>query len=314
MAYQTGDTILDDHYNDFVTSVNALWGSGTGDSGYGQSTTVASVSAGNTITATQWSTLLSRITSLASHQNSSITSITSPTTGDTISAYTALSGNISTVDTNRLNVHAAGTDITDTEVNSTTWYTQVVQTFTLTFAGGDEARYFFNAGGEFRLSFAHSGTTTNYKNSNWATLATACGTIVMDAQTTAKSGGSGTTSTLATTTGYYDLSTSNTVLFKQFVDSGAQYGSSYTANFIQVEAKVSAAHSDGNGNNGEVVTFTVTYRDDAADQTSYTKNVYNVLDQVDGNTTTSVAARPPSTTHITATWGTPAIASTNSSS
>ena len=38
MAYTSGDTILDDHYNDFATSVNALWGTGSGDAGYGQST------------------------------------------------------------------------------------------------------------------------------------------------------------------------------------------------------------------------------------------------------------------------------------
>ena len=65
MAYTSGDTILDDHYNDFATSVNAIWGSGSGDRGYGQTNTVSSVSAGSTITASQWSTLLARITSAA---------------------------------------------------------------------------------------------------------------------------------------------------------------------------------------------------------------------------------------------------------
>ena len=64
MAYQTGDNILDTHYNDFGTSVNALWGTGTGDAGYGESTTVSTVSDGDTITAAQWSTVLSRITRL----------------------------------------------------------------------------------------------------------------------------------------------------------------------------------------------------------------------------------------------------------
>jgi hypothetical protein len=63
MAYTSGDTILDDHYNDFATSVNAIWGTGTGDSGYGESSTVSAVSAGATITATQWTTLLARISS-----------------------------------------------------------------------------------------------------------------------------------------------------------------------------------------------------------------------------------------------------------
>ena len=75
MAYTTGDTILDDHYNDFATSVNAIWGTGTGDAGYGQGTTVSAVSAGTTVTATQWTTLLARISSIASHQSSSITAI-----------------------------------------------------------------------------------------------------------------------------------------------------------------------------------------------------------------------------------------------
>ena len=41
MAYTSGDTILDDHYNDFATSVNAIWGSGSGDKGYGQTNTVS---------------------------------------------------------------------------------------------------------------------------------------------------------------------------------------------------------------------------------------------------------------------------------
>ena len=106
MAYATGDTILDTHYNDFATSVNTLWGTGSGDDGYGNATTVATVSDGTTITASQWTTLLARITSMASHQGSSITSISNPSAGDTIEAYTALATNITTIDTNKLNVHA----------------------------------------------------------------------------------------------------------------------------------------------------------------------------------------------------------------
>ena len=53
MAYTTGDTILDDHYNGFVASINSIWGSGSGAAGYGQTSTLSTVSAGSTITATQ---------------------------------------------------------------------------------------------------------------------------------------------------------------------------------------------------------------------------------------------------------------------
>ena len=303
MAYTSGDIILDDHYNDFVASVNAIWGSGTGDRGYGQTTTISTVSAGSTITATQWSTLLSRISSSATHQGSSITAISSPSTGDTISAYTALSTNITTIDTNRTDAAGTGTDTTDTAVTTgTTWYTDNTHPETITWSGGDEARYWFNAGGSIRISFAHVGSTTSDKNTEWADLATQCGTIVLDAHSTTKSGGSGTATTLTTSTGYYELTTTDTVIFKQFADT-----SPYTTNYIQISAKVSAAHADGNGNNGEIITLTVLYQDDAADNIAYDKATYNVLDQVDGTTTTTFTARAPSTSTLTDSWGTPAV-------
>ena len=51
MAYVTGDTILDDHYNGFANdnspnNINKIWGTGNGNYGYGQTNTVSTVSAG----------------------------------------------------------------------------------------------------------------------------------------------------------------------------------------------------------------------------------------------------------------------------
>ena len=80
MTYSAGNTILDDDYNGFKDDVNTMWSTGSGSNGYGQ-TAVSAVSAGSTITATQWATLLSRISSAASHQGTSITSITNPSAG-----------------------------------------------------------------------------------------------------------------------------------------------------------------------------------------------------------------------------------------
>ena len=65
MAYTSGDTIEAAHYNAFVASVNALWGSGSSNRGLGQTTTISTVSATDTIAATQWSTLLDRIRSIS---------------------------------------------------------------------------------------------------------------------------------------------------------------------------------------------------------------------------------------------------------
>jgi len=64
MAYAQGDTIEDGHYNGFASDINNIWGTGSGNSGYGNGSDISSVSAGATVTATQWESLLSRLESI----------------------------------------------------------------------------------------------------------------------------------------------------------------------------------------------------------------------------------------------------------
>ena len=198
MAYTSGDLILDDHYNTFATgnaggsatdsaNVNNVWGVGSGDRGYGQSTTLSAVSAGTAVTATQWATMLDRISSMASHQGTSITSISNPTTGDTISAYTALSTNITAIYNARLNNAGFGTTSTTNTTGSGSWSTSTVHEITVTFADINSARYFFNAGGEIRIDTAISGGTSDGKYNEWADLAnTLAGQVVLGSQGTTK--------------------------------------------------------------------------------------------------------------------------------
>ena len=284
MAYTSGDTILDDHYNDFATSVNALWGTGTSDAGYGESTTVASVSAGATITAAQWTTLLARMNSMASHQGTSITSITNPSASDTISAFTALSTNIASINTNRL-TPAARQSVSNTNRDNTATFTGTL-TFTHKWAWGsaNQARYFFNAGGRLSISGSQTGHTSRTKANNWATLLTAAGTYYINAQTSGKSGGSGSAATNNTDYGYYDLTTSYVTVFKQLEDT-----SPYTANFVQWQLKSSDA--------GASVETSCTWVDSAAD-TSYNKSIYTVLDQVNGTHRMTFGFEKHDTTHV----------------
>ena len=288
MAYTTGDTILDDHYNDFATSVNAIWGTGSGDSGYGQGTTVSAVSAGTTITAAQWTTLLARISSAASHQGSSITAISNPSAGGTISAFTALSTNISTITTNRLNVHARDT-VAESSCSTTTGLTgTITQQGNWTWGSTDQARYFFNAGGRISVRWDLSGFTAYTKAAQWDALATQCGTYYVYAQSSGKSGGSGTPNTNNTNLGWHDLTGSYQNAFIQYEDTGP-----YTANYIQLQLYKS----------GGVVYFNSLWVDAAADQTSYNKSVYNVQDLVDGTKQTIFGHEEPGTAYISDTWG-----------
>jgi len=288
MAYTAGDTILDDHYNDFATSVNAIWGSGSGDSGYGQTNTVSSVSAGTTITAAQWTTLLARISSMASHQSSSITAISNPSAGDTISAYAALSGNISTITTNRLNVHARDAIVESNCSTTTTLTGTIEQRGTWAWGSEAQARYFFNAGGRLRVRWDLSSFTADSKANEWNNLAAACGNYYIYAQTSGKSGGSGTANVNLTNLGWHDMTGAYQTAFRQYEDTGP-----YTANYIQLELYKT----------GGSVLFRSKWVDDAADQTSYNKNIYNVLDQVDGTKQTFFGHEEPTTTYIADTWG-----------
>ena len=296
MAYQTGDTILDDHYNDFATSVNALWGTGTGDRGYGESTTVSSVSAGATITATQWTTLLTRINSMKDHQGSSITSITNPSAADVIAAYTALSTNIGTIDTNRHNV-ATRQSAANTNRDNTATFTGTL-TFTHKWAWGsvNQARYFFNAGGRLSISGSQSGHGSDSKGNEWANLLTAAGTYQITAQASGKSGGSGTADTNDTDKGYHDLTSSYVTVFKQFEDTGP-----YTANFVQWQLRTQ--------DSGASVEASCTWVDAAADS-SFNKSVYTIQDQVEGTHRMTFGYEKHDTTYVADNGGTITVTGT----
>jgi hypothetical protein len=316
MTYTSGSVIIDDDYNIFATgnaagtgdnsvaNLNTVWGTGTGDKGYGQTDTVSAVSAGSTITATQWATLLTRIASAANHQGTSITAISNPNAGDTISAYAALSSNITAITNGRLDAAGSGSDLTTngTTTTTSTWDVSAVTTKTITFADADSLRYFFNAGGMIRMSFSLTGGSDS-KSTEWADLLTQTGTIVVTGSATSKTinsvaytgttkiGGSGTPNTLATGTGAEDYTGVDTLIFKQFADTAP-----YTANYIQIQAKVAT----------NVITFTVSLLDDATDTVAPDgSGSGDALDVVDGTLTMTTVIRPPSTTYIANTWGTP---------
>tara|TARA_R110000803_G_scaffold210626_2_gene282963 strand:- start:348 stop:1256 length:909 start_codon:yes stop_codon:yes gene_type:complete len=290
MTYSAGNTILDDDYNGFKDSINTMWSTGSGSAGYGQ-TAVAAVAAGSTITATQWATLLSRISSAASHQGTSITSITNPSAGATISAYAALAGNITSVTgTNRLNAAANGGDSSANTTTTAGWAASASTTKTITFASANAKRWFFNAGGMIRMSWARSGGTASAQNTSWTNLLGAAGTIVVTGAAssktiagvaytgTSKKGGSGSPTTLATTTGA-DVIGGAVTIFKQL---GAQY--LYTTNYINVNASGSSTN----------ISFAVTLIDNDAPAGP---------DSVNGTLTMTTTIRPPSTTYVSAAWG-----------
>lgn len=319
MTYTAGQLIQATDYNTFaqggaspdaaVANINTIWGTGTLDKGWGQSTTLSTVSVAGTVTATQWADMFSRFTSIASQTNTSVTAISNPTVGDTIAVKTNFSTNLTSCFGNRNNAVAVGSTITSGGATTYTqaWQRSLTTTHTITFASANAARYFFNAGGIITWAGARSGGSSTSKNTAWSDLLTACGTINTTTGTstqviagtnytgTTKTGGSGSTTTLLTTTGFYDLTTSDQEIFKQFDSTYL-----YTSDFVSINIKANAA-----AGSATVITITVLYQNAVS-------GIDGLFETVDGTTTSTITAIQPSTTYLTNTWGTPTLSSTAS--
>lgn len=309
MTYSTGELIQAADFNTFVgnpsnstatNTLNTMWGIGSGNAGYGQ-TGIPQVGVGNTVSHTDWANLLNTTTMIASQQNTTLGATSSPGQGLTISPLANVATNLSTTYTNRLNAAAQSTSTSTVTTYNNTWSSAITFTHTVTFDGANQARYFFNSGGQIALTFAHpSGTGIN---AMFNLLGIASGTIIMSSPVSTntatiagtsyrginKVGGSGTPATLLQTAGYYSLNTVNQEVFKQL---GTGTPSGYTGSYISVNVKSNGANIAGTGDAGSVLTFTTLWDE-----------VPNGL-TVSSGTNTTLTIRPPVTTYLNKSWGT----------
>jgi hypothetical protein len=230
------------------------------------------------------------------HQGSTITAISNPSAADVISAYTALSTNIATIDTNRL-TPATRQAAANTNRDNTNTFTGTL-TFTHKWAWGSEnqARYFFNAGGRLSISGTQSGHGSDSKGNQWANLLTEAGTYQVTAQASGKSGGSGSPSTNETDKGYYDLTSSYVTVLKQYEDTGP-----YTANYIQWQLRTQ--------DSGASVEASCIWVDAAADS-SWNKSIYTNQDRVEGTHRMTFGYEKHDTTYVADNGGTITVTGT----
>ena len=323
MTYSSGGLIQASDYNTFQTNLNAIWSTGSGDSGWGQ-TSIAAVSAGGTVTATNWATLVNNLATSGAQTNTGLTSRSAPTTGTVISILPAVSTDITNCTTNRGNAASSGTQFgtfsgttsktTATGSGQAAW--TITFTHTVTFPSADQARYFWNAGGLVRLQYGKSSTGTD-TDPDWNTLAGWCGSIYISGRvasaaqtiagvsytgTTRIGGTGGTQTTLATTTGWYQLTGSPATVF-QLNNSTAPY----SGEFIRTTATATSS---------TVLTLVTTWVSDGSSGAGTTANISGGSATGSPSTTISgtapttlVTYLPPSTAQgLSASWGTPSIA------
>ena len=245
MAYSAGDTILDDEYNAFVNNSSSPYGynhfAGPGSGVYGlNQSTIATVSAGGTINASQWNSLFTGMDNIANHTNTSITA-SSVSAGDTIAIRAALISDLANlaaaVAAGSLNATAITTGVAaGTTTNTSTWNTTSTIERSVTFANNATMRAFFNAGGYIGVDPATSGSTDGDKDTVFEQLTAAVGNLDIYAHKTERSGTGETQDSLASGTGFHDLGTGYTSLIKLFSDNGADYNSNYVEIFAKLDA------------------------------------------------------------------------------
>jgi hypothetical protein len=312
MSYSQNGTVQASDFNTLVGSnptttvntLNTVWATGGSAAGYGQ-TAVPTVVVGQTIGASDWANLVNKTSNSASHQGSSITAVTAPTSGGTVTYLAAIPTNLTTVYTNKLNASAQGTTFSNTATYGSAWATGLTFAHTVTFASGDAARYFFNAGGQLKVTVSHpTGTNMNLLLNN---LCANVGTVALSAPSTGtctiagvsyngvtKIGGGGNAPTISTNSGYFAQTTANVTCFTQTASTGP---ASYLATNIKVLTKTNGTQGT-NGDTGSIYTIYTTWNE-----------VPTGMSATAGSATT-VTVVPPESTYIANTWGTITVAGT----
>jgi hypothetical protein len=318
MAYSSGGLIQATDYNSltwggtqgtYTASPNNLayvLGVGNGQFGYGQSvSSINTVSAAATITAVQWSGLLTGLNACLGHQSGAGAQITGPTitSGGLITYQANISTAATTINTNKALFTAQGTTTTGAtwSPSFTVATTTLAQTWTftrtITFASADQARYFFNAGGQ--LNFVTISVTNNdatARSGDWVTL---IGTNLVNISAIrgstngGRSGTGGTLNTNNTTLGYW-TSTTTAANIVSITSTTA----SYTTDYISAAIRHSAT-AGTNGDNGTTVYLDFTV------YSAVRSAAFNESIGVTWNHRIDVVY--PETTYLTNSWGTVTI-------
>lgn len=266
--------ILYTDYNAIQTKIATVLGAGSATFGYGQLVSSAQVAQNAQISVTQWNNLRSDLVKCLRHQNGIDPTLTLPATNVKVTEATRAAYMQAADDAtaNRL-IPPPVTEATreylsfGSIVRTASWNGVRTQTVTVNFASANDARYFFNTGSRFEFSASLTNTTNAPKNQSWVSNLSGIGTVYFNYDTTTATGGGSGTSI-----GWYDLTTSNQLVYQKTVSSG------YVPNSYRIYARAPSASQ---------LVFEIQFRDDATAAPS-PDDGWIVDEDVSGNLTSDV--------------------------
>jgi hypothetical protein len=312
MAYASGGVISATDYNNLAwggtqgtytavtKNIAYVMGVGSGAVGYGQTITAINTVAGaETVTATQWSGLLTLLNGALSHQTGAGTVLSGNyTAGQTITYFANVNTAVTTINTNAALYNAQGATTTganfDVTVSSTTGLSSYTVDRTVTFASANQARYFFNAGGQLNLRLSTVNSADSGAENSFARLVTGLGGVgFKNTSNTGRTGSGITLNTNNTALGYRTNVLNTPATIVQVTDTTASYTAS--TGYLQV---YTSSSDTTNGSNGLNVVFRTVFT--VADKTWDDALSLTYRMAVD-------VVYPESTYLTTNSWGTPTI-------
>lgn len=277
MSAGVGSLIEKADYDTIKAKVDLVFGSGSGQSGYGQTVTSPTVSAGSVIYAANWLALRNDMVKARQHQTGGTIGTSSaldganllvPASGGSITEalrnqFNAFSNTI-TSDKFSIGAGQFSSEGLITGTRTTAWNGTLTHVVTIS-STADNMRYFFNAGGKISISASRSGGTSSSKNTTWDTMFTQMGQFLIDYSQTTYTGSSASGSA----TGWFDLSTSNTLIAEKAAPSG-----SYAENRYYIYARRDAGATQ--------LILTIEFRDNDLGDPNIDENPDGTLNSVIG--------------------------------
>jgi hypothetical protein len=241
--------------NNLQSSISLILGTGSGQDGYGQSVTSVPVNnTGDVVEAADMNAIYADILKARVHQvgagDIGIAEVVQNlnTVAETTSTFVSDAG-VTTVDpdgfkkgvldfeglmtqvqTDKAVMHStqAALEPAIASARSSNWNGLIYHEVAVTFTSANTRRFFFNTGGELRISANNTGASTP-KGLDWAALCSEVGTIKFNAETTTATGGGGSS------IGNYDLTSSYQDVYTK-TGSGS-YSGVYAGNLYTVKAR-----------------------------------------------------------------------------
>lgn len=256
MTYVQNGIIQASDYNTFRNTAINVYGVGFGNSGYGQTTTpLPAVSGGNVqlVRSLEWTRLRSVIETCSLHQGSTVSLPTVPqiSLGSVVRAHPPATGDfatsVNTINTQRFAFTPTRSVIVQNVISTNrtaVWSTQVFGEFQFQFPTADQARYFFNSGGQLLFRSSRVGGSATTQNNVLSTFLSNLGSLYMNHNSAGAANGTGTGSAI----GYYQLTNVNQQIFT--ITVGISPIATHT---IKLYARRVETSFGANGDNGRTI-------------------------------------------------------------